>query len=270
MSIEPVDPFVSQLVKMFAQAVVQLEQILAEAVSAGRMGSARYKRARIYAIQSILQQLHAEAIPIAEYAIRESFRVGWGRAGMEEADMVGAFGVGVNLPAIEIITKNLDNSLTDAINTVGRKADDAIRRATIESVAEHMIGGSTYGEARKQLKQKLLANGTTGFVDKAGRRWTLDTYAEMAIRTTTREADSKGAVNGIQMAGNDLVTISKHLNSCVICQPFEGNTYSITGSTPGYEKLEQIPPFHPQCSHVVGPAVATFEQRMRELQAVLA
>lgn len=262
------DTSISRLIAMFSVATEQLERIVIEAMASGRMGTARYKRQRLTQVSAILSELHHDALPLAENSLRESFRVGWATAGQPAADLVAAFGSGLNVPGLDEINRNLEHNLGDAIITVGRKTQDALRQATLEQVAQHMIQGTTYREAHKALQKRLIDQGITGFVDKAGRRWTLDNYTEMAILTTTREAVTQGTVNGLEASGADLYDVTKHLNSCIICQPYEGRTFSLSGNDPEYPKADKLPPYHPRCAHVMRPSSVTLNRIEQSLVAV--
>jgi hypothetical protein len=81
----------------------------------------------------------------------------------------------------------------------------------------------------------------------------------MVVRTTTREAMSRGMANRLLDHGRVEVEISQHVGSCEICKPFEGKRFSLTdaGTAP---LLEKLPPFHPNCRHVLTPARTTFEE----------
>jgi hypothetical protein len=57
----------------------------------------------------------------------------------------------------------------------------------------------------RRIRERLLREGDPVFLDRRGRVWDLDRYAEMVARTTTREAMTEGTVkrlreHGIQLA----------------------------------------------------------------------
>jgi hypothetical protein len=264
---------VSSIIQMFAEAAARLERLLLEMLASGsKIGTARYKRRRLAEIQAVLAELHNEAIPEVERLVDYSVLHGLDLSGHPELDsgLIGDFATGINMPSVHAISDNLTNSLTSAIDMVGRRVNDVFRQATLHQVGQHLIEGTTIVEAAEALRQRLLAEGKTSFVDAAGKRWALDTYASMAIRTVTREAVTIGTVNGLAAAGDDLLKISMHANSCPICLPFEGKEFSITGRTPGYTRAtrEDLPPYHPNCSHhVAQPSQSTFAAKEAELLA---
>lgn len=200
----------------------------------------------------------------------------------------GAFG-GVHVRAAEAIAQNMTGAMTDAldrVNTniglvferadaleaglpisgvrgfpfVGRRLDDPYRSAALETVGQGFVAQDTRRQVTAQLARRLVNEGTTdalaGFVDRSGRRWSLEAYTSMVARTTTREAVSRGTVNRLAEAGQDLVEISSHPHTADECTAYDGRTFSLEGKTPGYDQLDQLPPFHPNCLHVVTPAAA--------------
>ena len=74
-----------------------------------------------------------------------------------------------------------------------------------------------------------------------------------------------GTKNRLLEHGHDLVSISEHLQSCDICKPYQGRTFSLTGRDDVHPLIDKLPPFHPNCRHVLLPAVTTFERMERAL-----
>jgi hypothetical protein len=113
--------------------------------------------------------------------------------------------------------------------------------------------------------EKMTESGITAFVDKSGRKWSLESYATMATRTTSRQATNLGT----QLADpeHDLYRISSHGTTCPICAPLEGRVYSRSGTDPDYPPLAsafgKIDPMgadslensylnmHPNCTHSI-------------------
>ena len=83
--------------------------------------------------------------------------------------------------------------------------------------------------------EALRREGVTAFVDKAGRRWSLHTYASMVLRTTSRQAEVLSVLT--QDPAWDLYKISRHGTTCKLCAPFEGRVYSKSGRDPDFPPL---------------------------------
>ena len=59
---------------------------------------------------------------------------------------------------------------------------------------------------------------------------TINTYPKIVF---SQRMDFPMIKNMAEEYGNDLIEISDHGTESEICKPFEGNTYSISGNTPG-------------------------------------
>jgi len=166
--------------------------------------------------------------------------------------------------------KNIEESFQ-----IGRRDADRIREAALKSVAEAKAAGYGSGKAAASMKKELQSiittaeNGTTegitAFVDKSGRKWSLQDYCNMATRATARQAE----VSAILTADpdHDLYRIVKIGSTCPICAPLEGRIYSRSGTNPDYPPLAsafgKIDPggsndlsntylnIHPNCLHAL-------------------
>jgi hypothetical protein len=154
---------------------------------------------------------------------------------------------------------------------IGRRADDPWRRAALEQIGAGTVALQTRRQISRELADRLLRDGVTdaltGYVDRAGRRWPLEVYVDMVARTTTREATSRATVNRLAEHGLELVTVTSHPHIEDACTPYDGKTFALPGSAPraGVEVLDRMPPFHPRCKHVLGPAGANLDEYEREL-----
>lgn len=193
----------------------------------------------------------------------------------------GLHGAAARTGAADGVAPNVEplaQSLEAALATAGTSAQDALTAATSTTEAprvtaatlspqrqavEHAIastrGGAPYSSlslSRIQAAQKALddlgGQGITGYVDRAGRRWNLVSYVEMATRTAVSNAwdDMQTAV--MARSGLDLVVVSTHSTegSCQHCLAWLGRTLSLTGATHGYETLEDAKAAglrHPNC-----------------------
>jgi hypothetical protein len=90
-------------------------------------------------------------------------------------------------------------------------------------------------------------------------------YAELVTRTKFHEAQSEAALVEAANYSTDLVQVSTHNTSTKICVPFEGRIFSISGKDPRFPPLSDVPPYHPNCLHLLFP---TFESAM-EVQGTL-
>jgi len=122
-------------------------------------------------------------------------------------------------------------------------------------------------DVSREIERRLIAAGRADFIDKLGRHWHLDRYAEMVARTTTREAMTQGTIQRLREHGIQLAQVSAH-QARDFCIYYENVIVSIRpGPHPVYPPISAIgggPPFHPNCVHVLTPFVerlATEEER---------
>ena len=170
--------------------------------------------------------------------------------------------------AIDVIAQNMFDNLRQATQYAGRRIQDEFRQAGIDTMGEKYTEGLTWRDTAKRLQDRLLTQGLTGFKDKLGREWRLDSYAQMVARTTSREVATVATLNTCQEADIDLVQISSHWPTCEICAPLQGKVFSISGKDDRYPKLEEeyTPPIHPNCVHVTTPYVREFDQEAEKTQ----
>jgi Phage minor capsid protein 2 len=259
----PTDPKVDALVRLYATAEIRLQGMIEAAVVRGAGGTARYYTQQLTSVRTLLNELQATATPIAVELVGQGYVLGALTA--ERALGVSGTFAGVHAQAVDVLADNMAARLNEAAATVGRRAEDVFRRQALRDTALGLIEGSTRKQVSQSLTRNLAKQGVTAFTDRGGRRWGLESYAKMVARTTTREAVSHGTANRMLENGHDLVTISEHSHDHDECSDYEGNTYSLTGATPGYDVLDTYPPFHPNCVHVLTPAAATLEQFERAL-----
>lgn len=128
--------------------------------------------------------------------------------------------------------------------------------------------GLTAKQGRERFIQKATKTGVV-FRDKRGRRFSLDSYADMIARTARTQATNNGVVQQSITAKRDLVQLSSHAGACPICIPFEGRVYSISGRTKGYPKLSEAfsngySTIHPNCRHILEPYIVEYDENAEE------
>lgn len=256
-----------QLIRLYRAAATQLRKQIRDDLRDGRIGSAVWRQRQVRAIRQQLEQLgeRTRATPV------EIIATGYDR-GAQIVDRIAgragavayAFHGAHRRPALAL-AENLAHGLDGARAVVGRRVEDVYRRAALEVVGTNVAASATRRETSAALERRLIRDGVTGFVDRRGAQWQMDTYVEMVTRTTTREAMTEGTRRRMLETDQDLVTISTHGTEDDLCQQYEGNTYSLTGKTPGYDVLDQAPPFHPRCLHVMTPAAENLDAMLRGL-----
>lgn len=94
------------------------------------------------------------------------------------------------------------------------------------------------------------------YVQAGSRKYTVDYYTEMVARTKFHEAQAYAAINTADNYGTDLVQVSNHNTDTEICLQHENKIYSIGGKDKRFPILDTIPPYHPNCLHLLSPTFA--------------
>ena len=120
--------------------------------------------------------------------------------------------------------------------------DEAIEEGASRGELEQLI--------RVHFKRELYEK---KFININGRNYDMIKYSKMVARTRLRHVQSEAVKNSCEQFDNDLVEISAHGTTCLICIPYEGNVYSISGKSSIYPYLDDWPAFHPNCEHSASP-----------------
>lgn len=145
---------------------------------------------------------------------------------------------------IQQLTDNLLGELTEAsetayesvrkVYTIARLEADPFRETALKQVLRKEAAGTPWINSSQAMVQEIQNKGITAFVDKAGRKWSLQSYGNMAVRTTARQAQ----VAALLAADDyDLWQIVKVGSTCKVCAALEGRVYSKSGMNPDYPPL---------------------------------
>lgn len=288
----PHDQLVNELADTFRASQRQILRQLQAAIRVGNLEYARNRRLQLAAVLATLDQLGAATEPAARRAVREAFDEGSQSAATSIGAQIGrevpipeAF-TGVSKEAVEMLQRSASERLRAARVTVGRRTEDLYAKAGRRAAVRALLGadGSPQAAARSLSRdllrdpevKKLFKDGVTGFVDRANKKWALDTYSEMVVRTTTREAVVQGQVIRMASHGVNLARVSMHASACKICAPYEGRLISLDGSMTEFQGQAvgdasvPLPPYHPNCRHTIEPVVAEIETLREQMGVTVA
>jgi len=128
--------------------------------------------------------------------------------------------------------------------------EEVIARLLDDTIKEGGSRGDLQRLIRQHFNRELYEK---KFININGKNYDMIKYAKTVARTRLRTVQSDAVKNMAAQFDNDLIEISDHGTESDICKPFEGETYSISGQTPGYETITEWPPFHPNCEHFASP-----------------
>ena len=144
-------------------------------------------------------------------------------------------------------------SIQSGIRHMRRDADDVYRQIIDTARNTREAEWSTMRKASKDALDAFANQGITGFTDRAGRRWGIAEYADMAMRTGIQRAALAATVSSMQHWGLDLCFVNKHMGCCPKCAKWQGVVLSLRG-TGGHPSLDDAMAdglFHPNCGHVL-------------------
>lgn len=220
---------------LYGRAVDELLALVARRLARGidQPGWAERKLMEQLALRDEARQVVERLVTLGPDAVRDAVTGGWlAGARQPEPGIPAVFGV-TNTRAVDAIVTETIARVRSTHTQILRAVDDMYRSVIAEASSLATTGTITTRQAAQQAMARFADQGITGFVDSAGRRWTLDAYAEMATRTAVGRAQVAGTLDRFEAAGRDLVIVSDHLGECSHCRPFEGRVLSLGGTPPG-------------------------------------
>jgi len=272
---EPRFPYqarLDDLLRLYDEAQRALIAQVEAAVAAGRVNTARGRRAQLAALLRYLEDLGRRTDPVARQVVQAAYAESAARTAQQIAglafaapELPGAF-ASVSAPALRALEESMLGRLEDARQTVGRRINDVFARAQRASAIQALAGVNASPQAAaRALERNLRAQRVTAFVDRAGRQWDLSAYSRMAMRTVTREAVVQGSIDRMLSHSINLARVSDHNTKCPVCAPWEGRLIALAGDVqefqgePVSDTGDGIPPIHPNCEHTLQPVATTLQ-----------
>jgi len=161
--------------------------------------------------------------------------------------------------AIDGLIKISQANIGESLNGMYRSSSRVLSKATEERIKAKIVEGRVTGEHITKIKGLIaneLKDGAVTLIDKAGRKWSAERYADMYARTDIMHDYNEGTINQALQNEQDLVYFTTSNDPCELCIPWEGEVVSLTGQTKGYPTLadaESEGMFHPRCMHRIRP-----------------
>lgn len=144
--------------------------------------------------------------------------------------------------------KNIEALRNGVISAISEAEKIRLREAFIqtEKVRKQVI---------RETKQVLIDQGISSLFDRGGKTWSLDTYAEMLVRTKQREALNSGLVNRSMENGIILFRVTFTGTKHKACAYWEGKLVTVNGEfgLPTIAEATAKGLFHPNCYHRLLP-----------------
>lgn len=284
----PYERRVRDLEDIYADAQRELVERIEAAIRDDDDWTVARVRAQLASVVEVLDELEARVTRKARALIRQAHDDGANRAheqikalSIEAPEIPGTF-AGVQRDAVAQLQASLLDRLDSSRQTLGRQVEDIFAREQRRAALRATLGVSgSPRTAALDLRVRLLQDRAiatsvresgVGFIDRAGRRWQLDSYAKMAVRTVTREAAVQGSIARMASHGINLARVSAHASACKVCLPWEGRLISLDGTMQefGGETVYDtatLPPLHPNCRHSLMPVAVEIDALKAEMQA---
>lgn len=185
---------------------------------------------------------------------------------------------GVSPPAVSATVTEIQGALESAGATILRETRDIYRRVAQQAAQAAIVSGADNRRMIQRIIDEYANRGITGFTDRAGRRWGIDTYAEMVLRTAVNRAQNEGRLGGYRAQGVSLVKTSQHIGSHPWCIPWQNKVLAVDGyagsrtvmnNLTGHEVVVEVAGtlqeaiaagfLHPNCRHTMTAFVPWLE-----------
>ncbi|MBU9714427.1 phage minor capsid protein [Evansella tamaricis] len=265
MSIDKLDRESNKLVNDYKISYISILELLEEQIDRGL--SERQARSILREIQLELKHLDEEAYKwsydvLPEYYLLSLHNIDTDFAYLNGVNVIRGEQIVLHKHAIANASRNTYTDLAKNTAFMNEEAKRIIRSNASELLTMQTITGQDYKKTKKQLKDALVSQGVTSFVDAGGKHWKIEDYSSMLVRSKSRTLHNRGTMNRLEeyqdkYPSNEnfgLIRISSHNSTCW-CGAYENTVWSIKGNHPMYPSIKSLPnqPYenlHPNCRHV--------------------
>lgn len=255
---------------IYGDAATQLLQAVARRLARGidEPGWAESKMAELVGLRDEARAVVDRLTVLGPDAVREALTAAADKGATAAAtELAATLKPATSTPAVEALAEQTISQLDRTHMQILRATDDVYRRVIAEVSAPGVVTGSlTQQQAAARALDRFAQKGVTGFVDRAGRRWELESYVEMATRTASGRAMIDGRLDVYEAEGRDVVIVSDAPEECAVCRPFEGRLLSISGQSVGQtidgkRVIDSVKGaqakglHHPNCRHDLRPYI---------------
>lgn len=133
----------------------------------------------------------------------------------------------MNAEMVEGVNQSFNKAITNVVVKYNQKTgrmyeilDEAVRK-TLEGQARQ--------EAVAEAIGQMIEENIPAFVDRAGRKWSAEAYANMYSRTNVHNMTIETVNKRNEDYGNDLIQVDKHAGARPLCAPYQGKIFSTSG-----------------------------------------
>lgn len=270
------EPLVQQILAMYAAAEADLLQRIAARLAKG-LDSPDWAERQLLEVQMfrreaeiILAKLQAGTPVAAQEAASLAINRGAATAQAEIAHAIApapaatSAGVGAAIDTYTLAAADLTHTLSATRPSIFRSITDAYRDVIAKATQPAMVGAKTQRQAVADALSDFASRGITGFRDRKGRQWELQSYVDMATRSALMNAAVEGHTAKLEANGFDLVIVSDVPQECARCRVFEGKVLALSSRASTNAKWANGKPvriagtlaqarsqglYHPGCRH---------------------
>lgn len=213
-----VEPLADRTRDMYAAAEERLLGIIARQLAAG-LDAPGWVEAKLAAVQQVRRAAQAVVDELGKVttlevfdAVAEAYNVGQRTAVAE----LGAWSDDAralvddrvpNAQAVDRLAQEAVDVVTATHRSILRAVVVGFRTVVASVAATPLLGIGTRRQATQDAMRAFANRGIQAFVDRASRRWSLPSYAEMAVRTATARAATEAHMRTLAEAGVDCSTL---------------------------------------------------------------
>lgn len=264
-SIDLDDASIAELKRLYADATSDIQRIVRVTV-AGSLTLTSVQHARAMIAQR-LSQLQQDTQGWSQHNVTASYDHGKHDAVRQLQSfsstiaIVAATKIATDA-ALNALHSEAARSLADAMATrldgatqqMYKSSSDTLMKALNQNVRNRIAAGQ---DSQPVLKKSILDDldrlDVNALIDRGGKAWSPEVYAEMLSRTSLTQARNQALSDALSSQDFDLVVVSAH-GAEDACGPWEDTVLSLNGSVPGYPTVDEATGaglFHVNCKHAL-------------------
>lgn len=158
-------------------------------------------------------------------------------------------------------------TLTLIVNTMLHQSQQIYADILAQIVQMVIDRKLTPQQALVEVAAQWAERGIPAMIDRAGRRWSVEAYVNMFVRTTVKSVATATQFARMDDYGLDLIEVSSHAGARPLCAPYQGRIYSRSGNHPVYPPFSSTSYGEPagllgiNCGHQIYPYVEGVSRR---------
>lgn len=220
----------ARIVQAYRDAEAHILKLIAEALERGAKGTSAVYRSQYNELNRVRREADkalTAAIKTSNQEIAGLLAANWQGAAAEA--VATTMPPAINIEAVNRLTLETATTLASVKTSVLRGVDDIFRDVTRVMATRGIASGETMQSRLQGALNEYAAKGLTAYTDSSGRRWTIDSYAEMALRTATNRAQNQGRAEQFEAHDIKLIQTSSHIGCSDLCLPYQGKILSLDG-----------------------------------------